>query len=205
MRALGVRKAVINKLVEAAKERAAEGSSSPSLDEDSASVEHQNEDEHGDDSGKEDVDLDQLSETDCAHFLEIKAIESRFNELCYAPFNLATLEFTATAMHSNHISLTPLDTISTLDILPAALPATKRLVYRIQGFQHLIAALEGMECSSNVVEARRLDLIYIILVETERLLAAVWTERDSQRSASTLHAGLRRVHLGELKWQSYEY
>lgn len=198
MHPLGVRKAVITRFVDAAKER------EPSIgdhlhlsDEDEGEGVggdfEEDEDGENESESEGDVELNRLSDMDQAHYLELKSIESRFDELCRSSFNIASLEF----IQDDSIEPKSPTIIETLNILPPSLPATKHLAYRLQGFQTLIATLEGIECSADLVDTYRVDLIMTILVEFNRLLVAVWSERSAQRNMEPLHAGLHRIHLGE--------
>lgn len=131
-------------------------------------------------------------ESTCYHDLQF--IEQRFLDYQRSPFNTAELQFQSHTPPTQASSEPDLDTL--LGLLPPVLPSTKQFSYCLRGYRSLIATLNTMECPTEVLEARRSNLLSAISVELETLRLTVDAERQSQLTMDAHHEGLRHIHFG---------
>ncbi|KAG8715935.1 hypothetical protein FRC09_016171 [Ceratobasidium sp. 395] len=138
---------------------------------------------------------------DAAIKTELDHVELSRLSYSRTPFNPSTLQFSGYPQpESGLISYdVPLDLDILLKYLPPSSLSAKQFEYRAEGYKVLLASLRGLQCSSKLLEFRRVDLINTISAELGGLLATATQELKTQASMGTHYDGLHRIHFDRNK------
>ncbi|KAG8750094.1 hypothetical protein FRC11_010756, partial [Ceratobasidium sp. 423] len=138
---------------------------------------------------------DTLSPEDSVTLNELRFLQQRFEDYSQSPFNLSNLVFRNMAGGESELESQFRDIETILGMFPPALASMKQLVYRVRGYQSILATLDGMEILTGPLQSRHSSLHSTVVLELDRLRIAIQSEHKYRIEQDDRHKDIRRVHL----------